>query len=343
MLQYYEKVLFMSESNKSLDELIEKSNYFWLKEETTDASYKFNKSEFKEFLSKSFDLIRNKKLTISKLLGKIEYYADERFNNDDFKDQLDEVYWILYHFLVNTIVKKDEIDELYSHIKNLTHDSIWSIAKFAFKIIAHFGEYLEDSKKASSLCGLLFSNWSDLEKWLQRGNNTAEENIAYHELLVERRELVLQAIFVLDKKYLKEPMERAIDETYIGWGTNWDELLALKYLYLLNKKDGVKSYLELIIDGLISCDYDDDYEAVKDCGVALGHLTNIDEKLAIDTLLEIIIEGELSSIDDWEYFQKPVKYIVCEKSEMKEYFKKKVKQLNNSTIEEIYFPIIGLD
>ena len=51
----------MSESNKSLEELIEKSNYFWLKEETTDASYKFNKSEFEEFLSKSLCIRRYRK------------------------------------------------------------------------------------------------------------------------------------------------------------------------------------------------------------------------------------------------------------------------------------------
>jgi len=332
----------LNESNKLLDELIEKGNVFWLKDDY-DFSYDIGKDEFKEFLSKSYVLVKNTELTLSQLLGRIEYQIEKTFYDYyESSQQVDEIYWILHSFITDVLKEKHEILELYSYIKNSTFDEIWTKAKFALEIIVHFGEYLEDTKEASSLSGLLFSNWDDLEDWLQRGDNTAEENIAYQELLCERREIVLKAIFVLDKNIMKKPMERAITETYIGWGTNWDQLLALKFLFLLNKKERVKDYLESIIAALNSCRYDD-YESNKDCIVAMDHLYNFDTKLAIDTLFLIMKEGELSPADDWKYYRTPVEYIVGETEEMKDYFRENLKQLKNPPVEEIYIRIIEKD
>ncbi len=330
----------MENLEDELKRYLDESDIWFLKEDFLDDIGSDNtwRAKFNPFLQKGYELIQKGKFTLIAFLNKIVEHVEENCDHDFLEENCEEIFSKITFFIMNNIKKKEEIEEIYPFLRlNNSHDN-WYISKSALELIDHFGENFEDPKEARLLTSNLFGDWDDLLDWLTRGDNTAEANIAYCELQTERREIVIKAIYALDKQALKEPLKRAITETHIGWGINWAQMLAKKYLYKIGEL-ALEDYLEILVGDISRCRADD-YESKIDCQVALGHLYALDSNLAAKALLNIILKDINEGYFEFDRYSKLLELLVAVDKERIAYFSSELLNIDDKELSQYLIEVI---
>jgi len=325
---------------KLLGELITKSEISWLDPEKADGCEDSYSPNLVPFLDQSFDLLRQEN-AIERLFPFVrlefyEVYADSEGDGDIFGD--------LYSSFSDLFIKKNlnprefkKIDPILT--KWLKSESSWERISPAIEVYRNYKKYVS-SEILNYICELLFALWDDLEdpSYLL---DEIEGVYRYRMRYINRRREIILSVYNIDNKILQKNLEIAYGESHVGWGTSWDKLLALEYLYKLNKKRWKERYFELIVQDLSSC-AEPMLERNFDIEIAEMHLSNLDAEKAIDLLVDFFARNK-NRLNEVYHYRKAINTIAGKNKETIKYFFDKVSKNSKDLPLDDFIEIIKLE
>jgi len=323
----------MVDQENALQELIKTYNFWWF-DEYFDEWSPINGNALTQMLTDAFQLHIDNKLSFLSLLEFIDSKADKVLNTFETKDDYEQVYQTLQSFLCKHL-KPNDSELIFKIISLFSGNENWNKSQVALALLHLYGK-INLEKSLNLLENMLFKTWEDLEDYIYgygSSDNSYARNLAYHKMYVERREMIIEVIFSLDKDSLVNILDYILDEPPFGWNNNLNRLLGLKYKFLIDKDQNTKEYMDYII-GNLSCCYDDesDLEDETDCNAGKNHLFVLGEELAYKTFFSLITEGYNGGYSYPDDYMKAFEIVIKENPKAIQYFIDNINEIGDENL-----------
>ncbi|MHA1127090.1 MAG: hypothetical protein ACTSO7_16660 [Candidatus Heimdallarchaeota archaeon] len=324
----------MVEIQELLGDLFANSDYYWLNPSDDPKEYEsLDLYELREFTDKAFDILRKKqqlKELIPFIMNKLEiahqileYYEEILHGNDEF---LHEIYSVFNDIFEQKKLTEKEFVSLEDDFFKYLDSGLWEEVEFGLDMISLYRGFLS-TKAIEILCNLLFHSWDDIEYRYDKFDYH-EISFNYEEDLNIRNANIANIIYSVDKQALVNPLQEVFKESLIDEYTSWDKLVAAEYLVKIDKKKWLPTYFKLIFENLTPGAFSE-IERKHDHKFAKKHFLKLDQKEAIDLLVEFFKDSELTPKEILGY-KNEIKIIARKNDEMLKYFIQKVRKLSNS-------------